>query len=77
MIEVLIALFLTGSMAEKQYITAKACEADYSQVYDYEFNREADFVYIYEDKSTITINAITGELIVHDEDGKLVHSEKK
>ncbi len=76
MIELLIALYLTGSIAEQQYIAVRACDVTLASGYSYLFDREADFVNHYTDDSTLTINAVTGKVTVTNSEGRIVYTEK-
>ena len=75
MIEALILLYLTGSIAEQQYISIRACEVTLASGYSHLFNRKADFVNVYTDQSTLTINPETGKVTVTNSEGVIVYTE--
>lgn len=75
MIETIILLYLSGSIAEQQYISVRACDVTLDSGYSYLFNRDADFVNVYKDGSTFTIDYETGKATITN-NGTIVHKEK-
>lgn len=75
MIEAIILLYLSGSIAEQQYISNLACNAGVAE-YSYEFSQDANFSLVYSDGSSIDIIKHTDNQIVKDAGSHIVYSEK-
>jgi len=73
MIQVLILLYLSGSIAEQTYISELACDVSQAD-YVIAFGHETKFSRLYIDGSTIDSGEYTSLEVVRNAEGKIVHS---
>lgn len=76
MINAIILMFLSGSIAEQQYVSKLACDVGVA-AYSYEFSQDANFSLVYGDGSSIDIIKHTDNEIVKDTDGNIVYQDKQ